>query len=121
MGVEISISGPDHLAELASLEDWLLSDPELRSCEVTRPPVVPQPEQMGAISDVLVVALGSGGTGAALATALSVWLRTRVHDVTVRLQAPKGVVEFRARTTQDPRELIAAITPLVSGNDPGPG
>lgn len=121
MGVTISISGEDHQAELTSLEDWLLADPDLRQCTVSRPAAVPEPGQMGALSDVLVVALGSGGSGAALATALSVWLRTRVQDLTVRLQGPQGTFEFSTRTTQDPRELIAAITPLVSGSDGKPG
>jgi hypothetical protein len=121
MNVEIAISDPDQDSELTSLEDWLLRDAALRGCTVTRPAAVPRPGEMGAISEVLVVALGSGGSGAALATALSVWLRTRVHDLTIRLQGPAGTIELSAHTTQDPRELVSAITSLVSGSDGTPG
>jgi Effector Associated Constant Component 1 len=121
MGVEISISDPAQHGELTSLENWLLRDACLRACTITRPPTVPKPGEMGAVSEVLVVALGSGGSGAALATALSVWLRSRVSDLTIRLQGPMGTIELSARTTQDPRELVSAITSLVSGDDGAAG
>jgi Effector Associated Constant Component 1 len=121
MELAISIDDPDQRGELTSLEDWLLRDAGLRDCAISRPPAIPRPGEMGAISEVLVVALGSGGSGVALATALSVWLRTRVHDVTIRLQGPAGTIEFSARSTQDPRELVGVVTSLVSGSDGASG
>jgi hypothetical protein len=117
MNVEISISGPSHRAELVSLEDWLLREPRLADCPVNLPPAVPAQGQMGAISEVLVVALGSGGTGAVLAGALTMWLRTRVNDLTIRIHTPNGDLEYKARSSKDPNDLISAIRPLVSGND----
>jgi len=115
--VELSIDGPDRLEELASLEDWLLNEPSLTDCPVTRPPAIPGRGDMGALSEALIVALGSGGTGAALAGSLSVWLSTRVSDLTLRIRTAKGEVQFKARSSKDAKELIEAITPLVSGSD----
>ena len=117
MNVEVSIGGPDHLEELASLEDWLLNEPELMGCPVTRPPATPEPGQMGALSDVLVVALGSGGMGVALAQSLSVWLGGRVSQLPVRIRTSRGEVEFKARNVEDAKALIDAVIPLVSGSD----
>jgi hypothetical protein len=120
MDIEISIAGPDSLDDLMSLEDWLLNEPRLMGCPVSRPPAVPERGQMGALSEVLVVALGSGGSGAALAGALSVWLRTRVSTLTLRIRTPQGEVEFTAHSTEDATKIIDAISPLVAdgGSEP---
>ena len=75
---------------------------------------------MGALSDVLVVALGSGGMGAALAGSLSVWLRTRVNDLSLRVRTKQGEVELTASTTKNAEELIEAITTLVSSGGAEP-
>jgi hypothetical protein len=120
MDVEIGMSGPNHLAELASLEDWLIKEPRLADCSVTVPPAVPAEGQMGAISEVLVVALGSGGTGAVLAGALATWLQTRVTDLTIRIHTANGDLEYKARSSKDPNDLISAIRPLVAGDGTGP-
>jgi Effector Associated Constant Component 1 len=120
MDMEISISGPNHLAELASLEDWLLREPRLADCPITLPPAVPAEGRMGALSDVLVVALGSGGTGAVLAGALTMWLRTRVNDLTIHIHTENGDLEYKARSSKDPNYLISAIRPLVPGNGASP-
>jgi len=120
MDVEVSIGGPDQLDVLASLEDWLLNEPDLKGCPVTRPPATPQPGQMGALSEVLVVALGSGGMGVALARSLSVWLSTRFSELPIRIRTSKGEVEFKARNTEDAKALLELLTPLVSGSDSDP-
>jgi hypothetical protein len=72
---------------------------------------------MGALSEVLVVALGSGGSAAALAGSLSVWLSTRVNHVTITVRNRNGEVKLDARSTTDPKELIEAFAPLVSDSD----
>jgi hypothetical protein len=75
---------------------------------------------MGALSDVLIVALGSGGLGVSLAASLSVWLRTRVGDLTLRVRTEQGEIELNARNAKDPEALIKAITPLVSSDGTHP-
>lgn len=120
MNVELTVGGPGSLDELKNLEDWLLDDPELAGCPITRPAGSPAPGEMGALSDVLVVALGSGGAGATLAGSLSVWLRTRVGDVTLRVRTPQGETELTARNARDAQALVASVSSLLSGSDAGP-
>ena len=109
MELALSVTGPDRTEELESLEEWLHEDRKLRPCTITRdtPPV--RPDQMGGVADVLIVALGSGGAGAALATSLSVWLRTRVGRVSVRLRTDKGEIEVRAGGTGDVADQVRKI------------
>lgn len=120
MDIEIAIAGRSREAELRSLHDWLLREPALRDSRVTHPVSTPPPEEMGVLSDVLVVALGSGGAGAALAGSLSVWLQTRVTGFTVRIRTTAGEVEVQARNVQDPEILIKSITTILSsqGDEP---
>jgi hypothetical protein len=118
MDVEISVSDPGlNPRTLKNLQDWLLEEPSLVDCPITRPPAIPEPGQMGALSEVLVVALGSGGSAAALAGSLSVWLSTRVNHVTITVRNRNGEVKLDARSTTDPKELIEAFAPLVSDSD----
>lgn len=120
MDVEINISGSSDAAELKNLEDWLLDEPGLAGCPVTRPAGRPEPGQMGALSDVLVVALGSGGMGVALASSLSVWLGTRVSDVSLRIRTMQGEVELTASNTKNAAALIEAVTTSVSSSGAEP-
>jgi hypothetical protein len=120
MDVEINISGSGDAEELKNLEDWLLDEPRLAGCPVTRPAASPEPGQMGALSDVLVVAMGSGGMGVALASSLSVWLRTRVSDVSLRIRTKQGEVELTASNTKNAAALIEAITTSVSSGGAEP-
>ncbi len=116
MDVEITLDGLDRLDELQSLEEWLLDDPGLVGCPVSRPAAAPTCGEMGALSDVLIVTLGSGGVGAALASSLSVWLRTRVSGLTVRIRTQQGEVELEARNVKDPEAVIDAISQVVSSS-----
>jgi Effector Associated Constant Component 1 len=121
MDIQLRLSGDtSDLADLKSLEDWLLDEPLLAGCAVTRPAAAPEPGQMGALSDVLVVALGSGGAGAALASSLSVWLRTRVSHVTVKLRVGDRELEVSATNMRDPEPLIRELVAPVSGSGPEP-
>jgi len=121
MDVQLHLSGDDvGLADLKNLEDWLLDEPALAGYPVTRPVAAPEPGQMGAVSDVLVVALGSGGAGAALASSLSVWLRSRVSQVTVRIRTERGEVELSATSARDPKSVVREILPLVAGSGTDP-
>jgi hypothetical protein len=110
MDVEVRIADDGGIDTLAGLEDWLLADPELASCEVSRPAATPSPGEMGALSDVLVVALGSGGVGVAFANSLSVWLRARVDKVTLRIRTQSGDIELTGHRAEDIATLIQALS-----------
>jgi hypothetical protein len=84
------VEGPDAVAGLASLNEWLRRTDELRG-HVRAVPNVPEPGEMGGAIDVLVVAAGAGGALTVLANSLSVWLRLpRRSTVTVSVERPDG-------------------------------
>jgi cytidylate kinase len=64
---------------------------------------------MGALSDVLIVALGSGGAGVVLARSLSLWIQHRTADLKVTLKGPAGTVELEGRRIRDPEAVIEAL------------
>ncbi|MFG2358346.1 hypothetical protein [Streptomyces sp. NPDC048521] len=109
--------GVEAEAHLVSLRDWLAAEEALRG-RVELLAHTPQPGQMGAALDVLVVALGSGGAGAVLARSLSTWLVQRRADVTVRLSRGDGQeVTVEVRRTSDPQAVIGAVGQLLEGGE----
>jgi hypothetical protein len=75
--------------ELASLREWLSSEPEFRG-RVQRDTPPAQPTDMGGLSDVLVVAVGSGGAMTVLLQSLGTWLKARRPEVSVEVTSPDG-------------------------------
>jgi hypothetical protein len=67
--VHISCAGGDRAAGIESLSDWLRGEPELAGRVRVAGPA-PGEGELGALADVLVVAVGSGGTLSVLATSL---------------------------------------------------
>lgn len=114
------VVGGDEAEELTSLEDWLWQDPDLRSVQLRREQKAPAPGQMGSLADVLIVTLGSGGAGAALAASLSVWLRTRVSQVSVRIRTARGELEFNAHNSHQTRELLDILVPVMTDDESRP-
>jgi hypothetical protein len=83
MEAQLPLSGVDHFEEVASLEDWLRDEPELRGhVRRTIAPVGPT-ELSGGLGEALIVVLGSGGVAGVLARSLNTWLRTRRPTVTL--------------------------------------
>lgn len=110
----MSISAEDDDV-LRSLLDWLRHEDTLRGrLRTAHAPV--RPGEMGiGILEVLVVALGSGGAGAALATSLSTWLsQPRRADVTLIVTAEDGRhIELDARRIRDPAVLLREVERLL--------
>jgi hypothetical protein len=90
-GVEIRISVADgDLAELESLDDWLRGEPELAG-RVKAAGSPPTRGHLGALTEVLTVALGSGGAITVLAASLKGWLSLpRRSDVTIKIDRKDG-------------------------------
>ena len=84
------VGGADAVAGLASLTDWLRRETELQGrIRIVRRP--PEPGEMGALVDMLAVAVGGGGILTVLANSLSVWLRQpRRFTVRISLARPDG-------------------------------
>ncbi|MGW4243007.1 effector-associated constant component EACC1 [Nocardia sp. NPDC004722] len=76
MTAQIRLVGGNAQRELTDLVAWLSREDDFRGrVSLERPPV--QPGDMGAVTDVLVVAFGAQGLGAALAASLTVWIKHR--------------------------------------------
>lgn len=76
---------------LASLYSWLQRDDELRG-QVTSVAAETKPGDMGGVTEVLTVALGSGGAVAALGGTLNAWLSSRRTKLVVEI-AGDGTVQ----------------------------
>jgi hypothetical protein len=110
-----------HVESVADVEpvlwEWLLTQSDLRGC-VTRRHAAASPNSMGTATEI-VVALTSGGTLAALAHALEVWLINRRSDVVVTVTMPTGLkaaLDARRIKAGDAQTLLEAG--LKQGNPP---
>lgn len=113
-GPQLSISAGNGDV-LRSLLDWLRHENTLRGRVCTAHAPV-RPGEMGSgVLDVLVVALGSGGAGAALATSVSTWLsQPRRADVKLTMTAEDGRhIELDARRVCDPAVLLREVERLL--------
>jgi hypothetical protein len=107
MEVRVRLNGSPPGA-LESLDDWLQGDTRFNGRVRMRGPQ-PRDGEMGALTDVLVVALGSGGTLSVLATSLHAWLsQPRRSNIRVRVEGADGqVVEIGAdRVTAQQAEAL---------------
>jgi hypothetical protein len=105
--VRLSVEGDEPVEELAELAGWLHQEAELRGL-VSAGDAVPRPGELGALSDLLMVAVGSGGTLSVLAASLKVFLaQPRRSDVRIIVTAPDGRrVELDAKRVGDVEQLL---------------
>lgn len=121
MDIRISVADGE-LADLESLDNWLRGEPELAG-RVRLAGPAPRPGQLGALSETLLVAVGSDGAitvvGAALAAALKAWLsQPRRSDVHIKVHRLDGTtVEIDARRVQAGAIDVAATVGQLL--DPG--
>ncbi|MCX0272317.1 hypothetical protein NLM24_16735 [Nocardia zapadnayensis] len=105
--VSISVSAAsDSAAEVRSLFRWLQREEDLPNPVFV--PATPGPEDMGGLSDALVLVLGSG-TGVVLARSLSVWIRHRTSDVKITIRGQKGTVQLDMQRLGDPRAVVEVL------------
>jgi hypothetical protein len=114
MTVRIRFVGDDADRELTDLASWLSREDEFRGrVSVERPAV--QPDDMGAVADALVVALGAHGLGAALATSLTVWIRHRRPSIDIEITRVRGrSVKIAVRDAPD-REVADLLRQALEG------
>lgn len=113
-GVEMAIRTDDDDEALESLYDWLRADNEL-GASVSRRRAVPRGGEMGALTEALIVAAGSGGAVTALAPLLKSWiLRPRNAHVVLRVEtSPNGkrsvTLDADRVRKEDIDDIIAAL------------
>jgi hypothetical protein len=90
MDVRISLVGGSLAADLESLDDWLQGEPELAGrVRVSAP--VPREGELGALAEVLVAAVSSGGAVSVLAASLYAWLSQPRRSVfRIRVEGDDG-------------------------------
>ncbi|UGT55003.1 effector-associated constant component EACC1 [Nocardia asteroides] len=103
--------------ELFRLLEWFRNDDALRG-RVSLPAPQIREGQMGDVYDVLVIAVGAGGLGPALALSLNTWLKTRRSQVKLTLKRNGIELELDAETIKTP-ELVHEIHQLLTEPDPG--
>ncbi|MBM7489196.1 hypothetical protein JOD64_000418 [Micromonospora luteifusca] len=100
-----------------SLASWLRNEERLRG-KVTAAPAAgstaPPDEMSAGATDVLLVAVGSGGAVMVLVQAIAGWLTHRREDVTVKLTRPDGwSAELDVRRARDMDQVTALIEAAV--------
>ncbi|MDV9173844.1 hypothetical protein R6V09_27530 [Streptomyces sp. W16] len=109
MDITLTVDSDQGEADLRSLQRWLLQDPGLRQVPIARLAPVPGDGDMGAVGEILLASLGAGGAGAVLANSLSVWLRSRVTPVKVRIERAQDILEVEVGNVEDPAVLLTQI------------
>lgn len=107
VSVWLSVEGDDPVEGLAELADWLGQESDLRGL-VSPVPAVPGPGELGALTDTLVAAVGSGGAISILAASLKVFLaQPHRSDVRIVLRTADGRrVEVDAKRVGDVEALV---------------
>lgn len=110
MEVQIRVDAREAGDELRALREWLAGEDELRG-RVTLRGAPPRPGEMGAVVDLITVAVGSGGAATVLAGSLAVWLRNRRSDVTIEVRETKQgrTVKVTGNRVEDAEALIREV------------
>lgn len=114
MSVQLRIIGSDDPhRESQSLRDWIGRESLLRGrVRAEHQPI--QPGEMGALEQVLIVTLGSGGAVTMLARSVTMWLQQRRSELRVEVTAPDGsraVINASGPAADHVATLFAASTP----------
>jgi hypothetical protein len=106
--------------EAFALKAWFDDVPELRGRSTVE--VAPtQIGDLGGVSDVLVVALGSGGAVSVIAGALVRWfsIRQRSHPLKLTVTNGKKKVSIEVDQTTDSADLIKEILRTIDDGEDG--
>ncbi|WP_436501105.1 effector-associated constant component EACC1 [Actinokineospora sp. HUAS TT18] len=107
MHVAVSVA---ESAELESLYDWLSGDADL---QVAMRVHEPKPGELGAVSDALMVAVGSGGAITVLAASLRAWIqRPRHAQIKITVINGERTAEIDADRVK-PGEIEAILKRLI--------
>jgi membrane-associated two-gene conflict system component 1 (EACC1) len=95
---------------LQSLHNWLCNESELRG-RIAAVDRTPRPGEMSGFSDVLVVALSSGGALSVLAASLRAWFaQPRRAKVTINVKTANGAtISVDADRVTRPEEIVREV------------
>jgi hypothetical protein len=111
--VEILVGGLHGDDRGRELIDWLRRKDRLRG-HVQFSPATIVPGRMGAVTDTIAIAVGTGGGGAVLACALVAWISHRTIDVKLTPTRPDGTeLSVDAHRVDDAQALLAGIADFL--------
>lgn len=116
MTLSVQLVGHVSDGDPQSLLNWLRLDRDLRGA-VGFETSTARPGEMGGVASTLSVALGSGGAGVALASALSTWLRSRSTDVKAKIASRNGTVTIDVQRAKDPTQVLEMINKITHDLD----
>ncbi|MFG2821529.1 hypothetical protein ACGFX4_19120 [Kitasatospora sp. NPDC048365] len=97
-----------HGEDLSSLYEWLLGEDELRGLvRLGRRPI--GETELGSAVDLITVALGAGGAGSVLSSALTTWLSARRTSAKVTVEVGDRSVTFEIDTVRDATALLEQV------------
>jgi hypothetical protein len=107
--VALSVAGEDPDGCMADLVDWLRHEPDFRG-RLTPTAGGPRPGELGVVTDLLSVAVGSGGALSVLAVSLKAFLvQPRRSDLRITIRGADGrSVEIDAKRVGDVDALLEA-------------
>lgn len=118
MEAQLQLDGVDRFAEVASLEDWLRDEPELRGHVRRVASPVGSTELSGGVVELLAVVLGSGGVAGVLARSLNTWLRTRRPTITltVSVNNRKATLHAHNVSSQQVDETLRVLQSVLTNS-----
>ncbi|WP_406057956.1 hypothetical protein OG462_15070 [Streptomyces sp. NBC_01077] len=108
--VDVYVPGGDHMAELEELVDWLRREPELRGGVDLLTGAVGA-EDLGALPEMITVAVGGAGVLPVLLQSIQTWLslRSRSHVRVVIKERGGRKVEIESARPQDVESILRAL------------
>lgn len=103
----IQIVGGD-ADDVGSLAEWLVGEREFRGAVRTIDSPIEE-DQLGSVTELITVALGSGGAGSLLASSLITWLKTRPTQARLVVKSGERSIELDVRTLEDVRPLLEKV------------
>jgi hypothetical protein len=108
----IRVDGGD-ADDLRGLYGWLLDESELRGAvRLVQAPAAEN--ELGGVADAVSVALGTGGAGTVLASALVTWIRTRRSAVRLVIERGGEKVQLDLETAE---QVLPLIERLLESDD----
>jgi hypothetical protein len=105
----VLVVGSENSEDLPDLYRWLKQEDELRA-NVRLERRRPGPGEMGAIPELIAVAIGSGGAISILAGSLSTWMAHRKSDITLTVTGRDGrTVELNAQRVAEVDRLLRQV------------
>lgn len=100
--------------QMAALGQWLNQEDELRGrVHTARAPI--GETELGSVTELLTVALSSGGAGTVLATSLKTWLLTRKTTAKITVRCAGRTVSVDLQTVDEVAPMLEQILNVGNG------